>query len=61
MIMKVSCFIVNRDLTKMEQYYYDKLINTFNRCIGISIDRKLAIFFLDNLIKEFLKNEKKQR
>lgn len=52
---------MNRELTKMEQYYYDKLINTFNRCIGISIDRKLSIFFLDKLIEEFLKNEKKQR
>ena len=52
---------MNRDLKKMEQYYYDKLISTFNRCIGISIDRKLAVFFLDHLIEEFFKNEKKQR
>lgn len=52
---------MNRELTKMEQYYYDKLIFTFNRCIGINIDRKLSIFFLDKLIEEFFKNEKKQR
>lgn len=52
---------MDRDLTKMEQYFYDKLVNTINRCIGISIDRKLSIFFLDNLIMEFLKHEKKHR